>query len=132
MILCPLIASGAKQVTNVYCPYEIERYGGSQPYVKPLSSYPKDFKQKQRGLGFPAGHAAGGFSLFALFFFFKQRKVKILFGCLAMSVGIFMAAYQILRGQHYLGDTLVTVFGCLLLNLLVFRIFSHLPQEFSE
>lgn len=121
MMLCPLVASTGKQVTNVYCPYQIERYGGAMPYFKPLSPYPASFKQEKRGMGFPAGHAAGGFSLLALFFVAKQRKMQLLLGGAGLTVGIFMGVYQILRGQHYIGDTMVTVLGCLLFNLVLFR-----------
>ena len=127
LALCPLIASEAKKVTNVYCPYQIERYGGDKPYVKPFSPYPPDFVQQKKAQGFPAGHAAGGFALLSLFFAFKKRKHRIIFGSVGLSVGIFMGTYQILRGQHYIGDTLVTVFGCLLLNLIIFRLLSVSP-----
>lgn len=123
MLFCPLIASMGKQVTNVYCPYQIERYGGTMPYVKPLSSYSAGFKQEKRGMGFPAGHAAGGFALLSLFFVSKHRKIQLLLGGAGLTVGIFMGVYQILRGEHYIGDTLVTVLGCLLFNLLLFRLF---------
>lgn len=129
LALCPLVASEAKQVTNVYCPYQIERYGGDKPFVKPFSKYPADFVQQQKGKGFPAGHAAGGFALFSLFFVFKDRKRSILFGSLGVSVGIFMGVYQILRGQHYLGDTLVTIFGSLLLNMIIFRLLPVFPEK---
>lgn len=135
MMLCPLIASEAKKVTNVYCPYQIERYGGSKPFVKPFSQYPAGFIQEKKAQGFPAGHASGGFALLSLFFFFRQRKHKILFSCIGISVGFFMAIYQILRGQHYIGDTLVTVIGYLLLNLIIFRLmpsFSDTGQNLSN
>lgn len=129
MALCPLIASEAKKVTNVYCPYQIERYGGDKPYVKPFSPYPADFVQGKKAQGFPAGHAAGGFSLLSLFFVFKERKHRLVFGSLGLTVGIFMGTYQIFRGQHYIGDTLVTVFGCLLINLLIFRLLPVFPAR---
>jgi membrane-associated PAP2 superfamily phosphatase len=132
LAICPLIASEAKQVTNIYCPYQIERYGGDQPYVKPFSKYPPDFVQKKKALGFPAGHAAGGFALFSLFFVFKKRKYQLLFGGLGLTIGIFMGTYQILRGQHYVGDTLVTVFGCLLINMVIFRLLPVSPAPGPE
>lgn len=127
MALCPLIASEAKKVTNVYCPYQIQRYGGENPYVKPFSKYPAYFVQRRKAQGFPAGHAAGGFALLSLFFAFKECKHRIIFGSLGLSVGIFMGVYQILRGQHYIGDTLVTVFGSLLINLIIFRLWPVFP-----
>lgn len=123
MMVCPLLIGMGKQVSNVYCPYEIERYGGSMPYVKPLSPYPASFKQEHRGMGFPAGHAAGGFALLSLFFVSRDRKIQLLLGGAGLSVGVFMGVYQILRGQHYIGDTMVTVLGCLLFNLILFRVF---------
>lgn len=132
LIICPLLASEGKQVTNVYCPYQIERYGGDKPYVKPFSKYPAGFIQEKKAQGFPAGHAAGGFALFSLFFLFKNRKQRILYGCLGISVGLFMATYQILRGQHYIGDTLVTVFGCLIINIIIFRIMPAFPRDTSS
>jgi membrane-associated PAP2 superfamily phosphatase len=38
----------------------------------------------------------------------KDRGKSMLWGSIGVSIGVFMGTYQIMRGQHYIGDTLVT------------------------
>lgn len=113
IILIPLVCNRGKAVTNIYCPYEHTRYGGHAPYVRLWDDYPPEFKARQeadpreRGRGFPAGHASGGFALMALAFALPARRrfAGLLAGCAA---GWWMGGYQMLKGAHYLSHTLTT------------------------
>ena len=121
MIFVPLIIAGMKDFTNIYCPSQLEHYGGDKPYVKVFESYPKDFVQTSRGRCFPAGHAAGGFSLMMLYFVFCQkrhRRLGLLFG---IGSGWITGIYQMAKGAHFLSHTVVTMLGAWLIILIIYR-----------
>ena len=61
LALAPLCISSLKAVTRmfIYCPASLERYGGSEPYIRICESYPQG--RTPSGRCFPAGHASGGF-----------------------------------------------------------------------
>lgn len=111
MAVIPTVCNRGKAVTNIYCPYEHTRYNGYAPYVRLWDEYPAAFKAKQaadpreRGRGFPAGHASGGFALMALGWVMRRRWLGILIGTLA---GWAMGGYQMVKGAHYLSHTLTT------------------------
>lgn len=109
LIFVPLIVAGAKYITNVYCPRQLEIYGGRFPFVRIIESYPKDFIQTVSGRCFPAGHATTGFCFMALFYCFKEEKYR----WLGLGIGLFLgwttAIYQMLRGQHFLSHSLFTM-----------------------
>lgn len=113
LALVPLGCNRLKAVTNIYCPYENTRYGGYAPYVRIWESYPEEFKKRQtathdRGRGFPAGHASGGFALMALAYAARSRRWRIAGVMLGVFAGWWMGVYQMLKGAHYLNHTLVT------------------------
>ncbi len=109
MAIIPLTISSLKAVTNVYCPWDLERYGGKAPYVKVYNSYPESFKQEGRKPQcFPGGHASGGFALFALFFMASTRRQRLLSFLPPFLVGSLMGGYQMLKGAHFLGHNITT------------------------
>lgn len=130
LAIAPLTISSIKNVSNVYTPSQIQRYGGSKPYVKVFESYPKDFKQESRGKGWPAGHASGGFALMMLYHAFVQKKLKFSGLLAGLAVGWIMGLYQMLKGAHYLSHTVVTMFLAWILILLIYKFAqSRLPQQ---
>ena len=118
----PLIIAGMKDFTNVYCPDQLERYGGDKPYVKVFESYPQDFVQKDKGRGFPAGHATGGFSLMMLYFVFRQKRHRIVGLLFGFSAGWVTGFYQMAKGAHFLSHTVVTMLGAWLIILIIYRL----------
>jgi membrane-associated PAP2 superfamily phosphatase len=121
--LIPLIAGNVKKFTNVYCPTQLEIYNGDKPYVRIFESYDKDFVQKKRGNCFPAGHAITGFALFILFFAFEKTTHRILGFTAALTLGWIMANYQMLKGVHFFGDSLISMLLCFLLAALITKIY---------
>lgn len=112
LALIPIACNRAKAVTNIYCPYEHTRYGGHAPYARLWDDYPAEFKAvqranpRERGRGFPAGHASGGFALMSLALAFRRRRlIGVAIGTFA---GWWMGLYQMAKGAHYLSHTLVT------------------------
>jgi membrane-associated PAP2 superfamily phosphatase len=108
LAIIPSFIASLRDITNTYCPDQIVRYGGSYPYVKPFEAYPKDFHQTNKGKCFPAAHASGGFALIGLYYGWRGRK-KVLGLAIAMSSGWIMGIYQMLKGDHYLSHTVITM-----------------------
>ena len=126
--LVPLSIATLKKVSNVYTPDQILRYGGPQPYVKPLERYPAGFHQTKRGRGFPAGHASGGFAFLSLYFVFRRRAWRLGGLAFGLAAGWAMGLYQMLTGEHYLSHTLVTM---LLTWIIVLLLRLLLPDSSS-
>ena len=117
----PALAGIGKKFTNVFCPSEIRRYGGDVAYAKLCEPYPADDRPPRRGGCFPAGHASGGFALLGLLAVrtgARWRRGVIGF---ALTLGWWTGGYQMLKGAHYLSDTVTTM----LLAWLVVAIWSR-------
>jgi membrane-associated PAP2 superfamily phosphatase len=107
----PCLMAVGKETTNVFCPWDLSRYGGEVPYVKVLESFPDDEKPQKRGKGFPAGHASGGFALVGVLWLRNSRRWKRGWMIASVGIGWVMGTYQILKGAHFLSHTLVTMFA---------------------
>ncbi len=105
----PALAGLGKNFTNVHCPSEIRRYGGSTAYVALCASFPADDIPATRGHCFPAGHASGGFALMALALLRPSRRWFRTGIFAGLALGWWMGGYQMLKGAHYLSHTLVTM-----------------------
>lgn len=119
LIIVPIVLSGSRNFTDVYCPYQLARYGGDKAYVKILEHYPDSDEARCPGKCFPAGHAGGGFALMAGFFVFDRRRSRWFALAGAVAVGWIMGIYQMFKGAHFLSHTLVSMCGAWLLILLL-------------
>ena len=70
----PMLLGGAKQFTNVYCPKQLEAFGGDVAHQGVLECRKVANEGRSAGKCFPAGHASGGFALMMLFFCLPQRR----------------------------------------------------------
>jgi membrane-associated PAP2 superfamily phosphatase len=104
----PALVGFSKANTNVFCPSEIERYGGDVPYVRVFEHYPEGRRPERQGRCFPAGHASGGFALLALAGLARTRRGRWLGAGIGTAAGLWMGVYQMLKGAHYLSHTVVT------------------------
>jgi membrane-associated PAP2 superfamily phosphatase len=107
----PLVAGTGKNITQVHCPSELRRYGGPEEYAKVISFNRPPYKKIPPHC-FPAGHASGGFALFALYFW--RRRVRWLIPGLVC--GWTMGLYQMFKGSHFISHTLTTMFLALVLS----------------
>lgn len=105
----PALAGLGKRLTNVHCPSELRRYGGTVPYVALCGSYSADDRPVERGHCFPAGHASGGFALGSIAWLRPSRRWRTWAMALGLGLGWWMGAYQMLKGAHYLSHTLTTL-----------------------
>ena len=113
LIVVPCILAGSRSLTNMYCPSQLVEFGGDyvlQRILEPAN--PVNFGPgRLAGMCFPAGHASGGFALMMLFFARYPNRVSrggLVFG---LVYGLTMGLYQVIRGEHFMSDTLVTMVG---------------------
>ena len=104
----PALVGGLKATTNIFCPSQIQRYGGDVCYVRLLERSPVPSVPPQRGRCFPSGHASGGFALVALAGVATTRRGQLRALAVAAVVGGVMGFYQMAKGAHYLSHTVVT------------------------
>ncbi|MBF0182314.1 MAG: phosphatase PAP2 family protein [Magnetococcales bacterium] len=109
LMVVPGVISGTKNVTNVHCPWSLERYGGGVPHVPIFSGYPADFHAERPGKCFPAGHPSGGFAFMMLFFIFQQKKHRLLGLGSGIALGWVLGIYQMLKGAHFFSHVMVSM-----------------------
>lgn len=111
--------SGLKKGSGRHCPWDIDRYGGSAPYRK-LSEPPP--QACGPGKCFPAGHASGGFSLFAGYFAWRDCRRRLAASWLAagLILGSIYGWAQMVRGAHFLSHNFWSAIICWLLALALY------------
>jgi len=129
----PALIGWSKSVTNVFCPYEIRRYGGAVPYVKVLARHPVEDRPESCGHCFPAGHASGGFALIAFAGLARSRRGQAIALAIGVTAGTLMGAYQMAKGSHYLSHTVITALVawigfCALRRVLCFDARADYPE----
>jgi membrane-associated PAP2 superfamily phosphatase len=120
LILClgivPATIGTLKANTNIYCPFQLARYGGTKPYIKVFDSRAAATTQDP-GRCYPAGHASGGFALMSFYFIARTGRGRILGMAIGQSYGWTMALYQTFKGAHFLSHSIVTMLLAWLLIL---------------
>ncbi len=101
----PFIVRGIQQFWVLHCPWNVDRYGGTEPFLRLLDFAPAGIKISHC---FPAGHATVGFWLASLCIFWlpDNPKVARLVFSSGLGVGLFMGWVQQMRGAHFLFHTL--------------------------
>ncbi len=123
-LLSTLLVAWIKSWSNVDCPWDLMRYGGSRPYLGLLDQRSPG---TGRGACFPAGHASGGYAWMASYFFLsavrpRWRRLGLAAG---IGLGLLFGVGQQLRGAHFLSHDLWTAAICwatAALLSLVFRV----------
>jgi len=90
-----------KSMTQMDCPWGLQRYGGLRPFIGLFESRPELLG---RAACFPAGHASAGYGWVALYFFALQVRPRWRWVALATAVatGLAFGFSQQLRGAHFL------------------------------
>ena len=106
--IVPLAISLLKQSSNAHCPWDLARYGGSQPYIRLFEALPPGALP---GHCLPAGHASSALwlvSLVVLWLPGQPRKAGYA-ACVALAFGVAVGWMQQMRGAHFLTHTLWSV-----------------------
>jgi membrane-associated PAP2 superfamily phosphatase len=104
-VLVPLVTSILKRSSVAHCPWDLERYGGTQPYVRLFDALPHG---AVAGHCLPGGHASTALWLLSLgVFWLPHAPRKALAVALAAATFGFAVGWgQQLRGAHFLTHTL--------------------------
>ncbi|WP_426234493.1 phosphatase PAP2 family protein [Pseudomonas sp. TWP3-2] len=105
-----------KAATAVQCPWSLEQFGGHETYSKLLSHRPATDKP---GRCWPGGHAATGFTLFALFFVLRDRRPRLARQAFifAFALGSVFSISRMMQGAHFFSHNVWTAIFCWLICL---------------
>jgi len=103
-----------KAVTAVQCPWSLEQFGGKETYSELLSPRPQTDKP---GRCWPGGHAATGFTLFALFFVLRDRRPRMARAAFvfALALGSVFSIGRMIQGAHFFSHNVWTAIFCWLI-----------------
>jgi membrane-associated PAP2 superfamily phosphatase len=104
-ILVPSCISVLKHFSDSHCPWDLQRYGGHEPYVRLLEFLPAGVSP---GQCLPGGHASSALWLVALAVFWLPHRPRMAaaVGCAMLAFGLEVGWMQQLRGAHFLTHTL--------------------------
>ncbi len=121
MVVATTAVTLAKRFSVHACPWDLNLYGGNQPLLALFESLPDG---SILGRCFPGGHASGGFSLWAFYFFFRNSQSKVaLAGLYAGGLfGFVMGWAQMMRGAHFMSHNLWTAWLVWLVLLILYFI----------
>ncbi|MDD0973138.1 phosphatase PAP2 family protein [Pseudomonas fontis] len=116
MSLSTSFVTPLKAVTAVQCPWSLSEFGGKEIYSKLLEVRPQTDKP---GRCWPGGHAATGFTLFALFFVLRDRRPRMARVALtvAFGLGVVFSVGRMLQGAHFFSHNVWTAVFCWLISL---------------
>ncbi|WP_343225523.1 phosphatase PAP2 family protein [Novilysobacter antarcticus] len=105
-----------KAGSGMDCPWDLQRYGGLQPFVGLFESRPQSMGH---AACFPAGHASAGYAWVTLYFFFHAVQPRLRWAglALALAAGALFGISQQLRGAHFLSHDVWTLMICWLVAL---------------
>jgi membrane-associated PAP2 superfamily phosphatase len=101
------VAGLLKSLTNVDCPWDLEPFGGKNPYVALFAHRPDHLPRAQC---FPGAHSSSGFALMSCYFLLRNRSRRAARMALAggLLIGTVFALGQQARGAHFLSHDLTS------------------------
>lgn len=127
-VLIPTAISLLKQSSDSHCPWDLQRYGGSEPYVKLFELLPAGVNA---GHCMPAGHASSALWMmsFAVLFIPHRLLYAALTLLITLFVGIGVGWMQQLRGAHFLTHTLWSAWIALFIVFLIVMCLDRWPTR---
>lgn len=104
MAIGPTLVVSLKSINSIHCPWDLKEFGGAA-----YATHDWFVATSESGRCFPGGHAAGGFSLVALYFAGAAAEHKALqrWGLVsALGVGSTFSVIRIVQGAHFLSHNL--------------------------
>ncbi|MDO7897156.1 phosphatase PAP2 family protein [Pseudomonas citrulli] len=120
-----------KAVTAVQCPWSLKEFGGKETYSELLSPRPATDKP---GRCWPGGHAATGFTLFALFFVLRDRRPRLARRAFifAFGLGTVFSIGRMMQGAHFFSHNVWTAVFCWLICLGCYYFVLYRPATRAE
>ncbi len=127
MALTTSVVTPLKVLTAVHCPWSLKEFGGQETYTPLLS--PRAETEKP-GLCWPGGHASSGFSLLALFFFWRDRRPRTARIALvvALTLGSVFSLGRMAQGAHFLSHNVWTLLIDWVICVLCYRWILYRPS----
>ena len=125
------IVTPLKKLTGMHCPWSLSEFGGTQTFSPLLGERAPTDKP---GRCWPGGHAASGFSLFALFFVLRDRRPRLARFALgfALGLGTLLSAGRMMQGAHFLSHNLWTALFDWMIALGFYHLLLYHPQPKSS
>ena len=122
VLVATTLVGFTKHWTNMDCPWDLARYGGTRPFIGLLGTRPVGLG---RGICFPAGHASSGYAWMALYYFLAVLRPRWRWTGLGvgLGMGLLFGISQQLRGAHFLSHDLWTLMICWTVATLLFKAF---------
>jgi membrane-associated PAP2 superfamily phosphatase len=122
LVLCTGIVGLLKNVTNVDCPWDLERYAGTRPAIGLFADRPDTLPH---AACFPGAHSSSGFALLCFYFVFRNRSRAVTRSALvaALAVGAAFSFTQQARGAHFLSHDLTSAVIVWSTLLVLYRLF---------
>ena len=123
-ILEPLFIVTLKHQSNMHCPWGVDQFGGSHPFLRLLDAVPDGW---QAGHCFPAGHASSAMWLSVLAVLWLPHNPKRAFFVFlgGLAVGGTLGWVQQMRGQHFFTHTLGTAWISSAIIIALIALFSR-------
>ncbi|MDB5792223.1 MAG: acid phosphatase [Massilia sp.] len=118
-LFVPIVISSLKQVSSSHCPWDLLRYGGTQPYIRILDTLPFG---AVAGHCLPAGHASSVLWILSLTVYWlpEYSRAARAAASMAIAFGGTVGLLQQLRGAHFLTHTLWSIWiSCAIIILLI-------------
>jgi membrane-associated PAP2 superfamily phosphatase len=124
----PLVTSLLKQASVSHCPWDLNQYGGAQPYVRLFEALPQG---ALAGHCLPAGHASSALWLVALGVFWlpSQPRKALAVSALGLLAGLGLGWVQQMRGAHFLTHTLWSMWIACAVVLTVIALLQHSRRQ---
>jgi membrane-associated PAP2 superfamily phosphatase len=129
-VLVPSVISLLKHSSSSHCPWDLQRYGGTEPYIRLLEWMPDGIAA---GHCLPGGHASSALWLVALAAFWWPRRPRA-----ALAVAAAMLLFgggvgwmQQLRGAHFLTHTLWSAWISCALVFIIYMINTRVLAPFG-
>jgi membrane-associated PAP2 superfamily phosphatase len=131
LALATSFVTPVKAVTAVQCPWSLEQFGGHETYSELLSPRPHTDKP---GRCWPGGHAATGFTLFALFFVLRDRRPRLARKAFvfAFALGTVFSISRMMQGAHFFSHNVWTAIFCWLISLGAYYYILYRPASKTE
>lgn len=115
-----------KSLTNVDCPWDLVRYGGTRAAVGLFAARPAGMPH---AACFPAGHASAGYAWVALYFaaLLWQPRWRWHGLAIGLGAGLLFGGGQQLRGAHFLSHDVSALALCWFLSLGLFVLLQRHP-----
>ncbi|PUA27017.1 MAG: hypothetical protein B0W54_19480 [Cellvibrio sp. 79] len=128
-VLGSLAVSIGKSITNISCPWDFSRYGGTLEYLSLI----EQLWVRNGSQCFPAGHASAGFAWVALYFVGRYHKATWRWWGLgfALLLGSVFGISQQLRGAHFFSHDLWSFGICWMVSLICYEVMLK-PYESTK